>query len=413
MFSFETFYDMVINNPPSLSLDQMKTILTLFLFLFLSTACYCASPILPGAQQLEQYLPKLADKRVAVFANHTSFVNDTPLVDVLLAHHIRVTKIFAPEHGFRGDKDSQIENAIDTKTGISIISLYGKKLKPSADDLKDVDVLVFDIQDVGVRFYTYISSLQKLMEAAIQYHKPLIILDRPNPNGFYVDGPVLEPQFKSFTGMQPIPVVYGMTMGEYAKMLVGEEWLNVAPKQKAKTLQLTIIPVKHYSHKSYYVPPIKPSPNLPSIQSIYWYPTIGMLEGTRLSVGRGTGTPFQVFGHPGLPKQFTFMPKAQPWDHYPAFKNRICHGWNLINQTVATRKAIHGKLQIRYLIAAFKAFPDKKHFFAGFSYVAGNSQLEQQIKAGMSESAIRKSWAPKLVAFKKIRKKYLLYPDFE
>jgi uncharacterized protein YbbC (DUF1343 family)/CubicO group peptidase (beta-lactamase class C family) len=371
--------------------------------------------IQPGATQLNNYLPLLQNKRVGIFANHSSLLGNTPLIDVLLQHGIRVTKIFAPEHGFRTDMSDgdQISNTVDLKTGIPIISLYGKKLKPTASDLQDVDILVFDIQDVGVRFYTYISSLQKFMEAAVENNKPLIILDRPNPNGFYVDGPVLDPKFKSFTGMQPVPIVYGMTIGEYAKMLLGEQWLNVTPKAKANDLQLTVIPCVNYTHKSLYEPPVSPSPSLPNVQSIYWYPAIGLMEATAMSVGRGTDEPFQVFGHPLLPTKFTFVPTAKPGNKHPAFENQVCHGWNLMETKTATLQKINGKLQIKYLISAYQLFPNKDKFFKGFGYAAGNDTLEKQIKAGVDEATIRKSWEPALNKFKQIRKKYLLYPDFE
>jgi uncharacterized protein YbbC (DUF1343 family) len=389
--------------------------LRIFFFFFLilfSSIIYCAEPpVRPGAERLEAYLDKLKGKRVAVFANHSSLVGKTPLVDELLQHKIQVVKIFAPEHGFRTDEDKRIQDSVDTKTGLPIVSLYGKKLTPTKADLQDVDILVFDIQDVGVRFYTYISSLQKLMEAAANFHKPLIILDRPNPNGFYVDGPVLEPKFKSFTGMQQIPVVYGMTIGEYAQMLVGEHWLKLMPE--ANELNLTVIRCAHYSHKKLYDLPVKPSPNLPNMQSVYLYPSIGLLEGTRLSVGRGTEKPFQVFGHPALSNKFTFIPISRLSAESPVYKNQICHGWNLVQSKKITLKKIDRKLQIAYLIAAYREFPDKKHFFAGFSYAAGTDKLEEQIKAGMNEKEIRKSWQPQLVEFKKIRKKYLLYEDFE
>jgi uncharacterized protein YbbC (DUF1343 family) len=238
----------------------MKKLLVIFLFLFSTLSFAAPKTIEPGATQTKLYLPMLKGKRVAVFANQTSLIGKKHLVDVLLAHGVDVTKIFVPEHGFRGDADAgdHIKNTIDRTTGIPIVSLYGRKLKPTAEDLRDVDVLIFDIQDVGVRFYTYISSLQKLMEAAVDNDKPLIVLDRPNPNGFYVDGPVLDTKYKSFTGMQPIPIVYGMTEGEYAKMLVGEEWLDVTPKSKAHDLRLTVIPCVHYTHKSLYEPPVRP-----------------------------------------------------------------------------------------------------------------------------------------------------------
>lgn len=391
----------------------MKRFVIVLLLLLLPWGVWARSNIEPGAQQLKQYLPLLQGKSVAVFANHSSLVRKSHLVDTLLRHHVRVVKIFAPEHGFRGDEDNKIQNSIDVKTGLPIISLYGKKLKPTASDFQDVDVLIFDIQDVGVRFYTYIASLQKFMEAAVENNKPLIILDRPNPNGFYVDGPILDPKYKSFTGMQPVPVVYGMTIGEYAKMLVGECWLNVVPKCKARELKLTVIPCLNYTHKDLYVPPISPSPNLRDIRSIYWYPSIGLMEATAMSVGRGTKTPFQVFGHPLLKAHFSFKPKEKVGGAWPRYKNQRCYGWNLKDTQKAVLKIIDKKLQIKYLIAAYQLFPNKQHFFQGFSYTAGNATLENQIKLGMSEKMIRESWAKPLNEFKKIRKKYLLYPDFE
>lgn len=392
----------------------MKQFLFLVLILF-STVCFgMSAPIEPGAYQTKSYFPMLKGKRVGVFVNHTSLIGKTHLVDKLLQQHIQVVKIFVPEHGFRGNVDDKVKDEIDAKTGIPIISLYGKKLKPSADDLHDLDILVFDIQDVGVRFYTYISSLQKLMEAAIENKKPLIILDRPNPNGFYIDGPVLDTKFRSFTGMQPIPFVYGMTMGEYAKMLIGEEWLNVEPKNQAKDLQLTIIPCVHYTHKSLYEPPVKPSPNLPEIQSIYWYASIGLMEATSLSVGRGTEKPFQYIGHPTLSTKFSFIPEAKEWSANPPYKNRVCYGWNLSGSKKEVLKKIDGKLQIKYLLRAYRLIPNKERFITeGFNWAAGNDILINQIKSGVSESEIRKSWQPEIAKFKQIRKKYLMYPDFE
>lgn len=246
--------------------------------------------IITGAERMSSYLSKLKGKRVAIFSNHTSIVGNAHLVDTLLSKGVNIRKIFAPEHGFRGTADAgeKIDNLVDKKTGIKIISLYGNKRKPSREDLADVDIMVFDIQDVGVRFYTYISSLQEYMESAVEHNKPLIVLDRPNPNGFYIDGPVLEKKYKSFVGMQPVPIVYGMTIGEYAQMLKGEKWLELKPQYKNRKLNLTIIPCENYTHKSKYNLPVKPSPNLPEIQSIYLYPSTCFFEGTALSEGRGT-----------------------------------------------------------------------------------------------------------------------------
>ena len=387
----------------------MKKFLLILLLLLSTTAFFAPKTILPGATQTQSYLPLLKGKRVGVFANATSRIGQQHLIDVLLKHHIHVVKIFAPEHGFRGDVDERVSNSVDEKTGIPIVSLYGKKLSPTAEDLQDVDVLVFDIQDVGVRFYTYISSLQKLMETAIKNNKPLIILDRPNPNGFYVDGPVLEPQFKSFTGMQPIPLVYGMTMGEYAKMLVGENWLTLPAGKKAQNLKLTIIPCVHYTHKSLYIPPVKPSPNLPDIQSIYLYPSMGLMEATVMSVGRGTDKPFHEFGHPLLRTHFSFIPTPKTFAKSPLYENQVCYGWKISGNQKTILKKINNKLQIKFLMQAYRAYPEKTNFFEGFSAAAGNNTLEELIKAGASEKEIRKSWEPQLSEFKQIRQRYLIY----
>jgi len=395
--------------------------------------------ILPGAFQTGEYLPLLKGKRVGVFANQTSMVNDTHLVDTLKKMHVQVTKIFAPEHGFRGTADAgeNIKTYTDKETGITVVSLYGAKLQPSAADLADVDVLLFDVQDVGVRFYTYISSLQYFMESAINYDKPLIILDRPNPNGFYVDGPVLDSAFKSFIGMQPVPVVYGMTIGEYAKMLLGEEWLSAKAKRQTDgkislgeltgfekehaNFKLTVIKCKNYTHKSRYILPVKPSPNLAEMSGIYWYPSTCFFEGTVLSEGRGTAHPFQIFGHPSLPDTlFAFTPQSNEGNAAPKWKDRLCYGWNLTTLLQQPRAGITP----RWLLQAYDMFPNKDSFFIKpkkmnpapqdffFNKLAGNAEMMQQIKDGKTEEEICKSWQPKLEAFKKIRKKYLLYTDF-
>ncbi|HEX6333364.1 MAG TPA: DUF1343 domain-containing protein, partial [Flavisolibacter sp.] len=282
-----------------------------------------ATGIAPGAERLHEYIPLLMGKRVAVFANHTSSVHSMHLVDVLKNAGISIRVIFGPEHGFRGNAPdgAKIETVTDPATGIPVVSLYGKKNKPSPEDLKDIDIMVYDIQDVGARFYTYISSMQYYMEAAIENNIPMVILDRPNPNGFYVDGPVLDPKFKTFVGMQPIPVVYGMTIGEYAKMLLGEGWVKatnpvVYDKDQMQTklpagFSLTIIKNANYTHSSKYVLPVKPSPNLPGIESVYWYPSTCFFEGTVVSEGRGTEKPFQIFGHPSFPKNmYSFTPRS-------------------------------------------------------------------------------------------------------
>ena len=389
--------------------------------------------IIPGAERVDEYIPLLKGKAVALFANQTSMVGNTHLVDVLVKRGIKVIRIFGPEHGFRGNADAgeKITNYTDKQTGIEVVSLYGSHNKPSAEDLQGVDVMLFDIQDVGARFYTYISSLQYYLEAAIENDKPLIILDRPNPNGFYVDGPVLDPKFKSFVGMQPIPIVYGLTIGEYANMLVGESWLDagamvkLTPKVKvnekkikiksnASHFNLTVIQCKNYEHKSKYVLPVKPSPNLPEIQSIYWYPSTCLFEGTALNEGRGTPKPFEYFGHPSLPKTlFSYTPHSTEGAKEPKLKDQLCYGWNVSGTPAEVLKQVNNKIQLKWLIQAYKLFPDKEKFFSkGFTRLAGNDILSQQIKDGKSEEEIRKSWEPALSNYKATRKKYLLYKDF-
>ena len=390
-----------------------------------------AQQILPGANQIAQYLPLIKGKQVAIFANQTSMVDGIHLVDFLLSKGINIKLIFGPEHGFRGTADAgeKVGNYTDAKTGIPVMSLYGAKRRPSLDDLKDIDVVIFDIQDVGVRFYTFISSLEEMMEAVISAKKQLIVLDRPNPNGHYVDGPVLNESMKSFVGMQPVPVVYGMTIGEYAKMLVGEKWLSNPVQvtydsllKKGKS-PIKVVSCKNYSHQSFYSLPVKPSPNLPDMSSVYWYPSTCFFEGTVLSEGRGTTKPFQVFGHPTLPKNlFSFTPISMPGAASPKLVNQQCFGWDVSGSPESVRKNIGNKLRLSYLLEAYKLFPDKEHFFilpksgdlksSFFNKLAGNEELMFQIIAGTSEQEIRKSWEPELTEFKKIRKRYLLYPDF-
>jgi uncharacterized protein YbbC (DUF1343 family) len=394
--------------------------------------CYFASSqsTITGADRMNVYLPLLKGKSVAVFANQTSVVNGTHLVDTLIKSGIRVVKIFGPEHGFRGDADAgeHVKDARDAKTGLPVISLYGNHKKPTPDDLKDVDVLIFDIQDVGVRFYTFISSLQYYLEAALENHKPLLILDRPNPNGFYVDGPVLDTNFKSFVGMQPIPIVYGMTIGEYAMMLAGENWLsekakainayNITTKETIDTpFHMLVIKCKNYDHKTKYILPVMPSPNLKEMQSIYLYPSTCFFEGTVMSEGRGTDKPFQIFGHPSLPGNlYSFTPKPNAGAKNSKCFYQQCYGWNLSGSNEEVLKKINGRIQLKYFIEAYKLFRGKDTFFLKTNFInklAGNNILMQQIKDGRSEEEIKKSWEPGLAAFKAIRKKYLLYDDFE
>lgn len=384
-----------------------------------------------GAENMQQYIHLLKGKNIAVFANQTSAVGKTHLVDTLRKLGVNIKVIFGPEHGFRGTADAgeKIGNYKDEKTGIQVISLYGSKRKPSKEDLADVDIMLFDIQDVGVRFYTFISSLEYYLEAAIENGKHLIVLDRPNPNGHYVDGPVLEPAYKSFVGMQPVPVVYGMTMGEYIQMIYGEEWFNKdvykwRSNKNGGEFELTVVPCNNYSHATKYELPVAPSPNLPTIQSIWLYPSTCFFEGTVLSEGRGTNKQFQIFGHPSLPKTLTsFTPRSMEGAKIPKLQNQLCYGWDLSGTKEEVYKTVNNKVQLKWLIEAYQLFPDKNAFFIApksgkqedffFNKLAGNGTLMQQIKDGKTEEEIRKSWEPALSKFKAIRKQYLLYEDIE
>jgi len=365
-----------------------------------------------AADRTNEYLPLLSKRSVAIVANQTSRLGHEHLVDSLLSLGVNIKCVFAPEHGFRGEAGAgeKILDGRDVKTGLSIISLYGKHLKPTKEDLHKVDVVIFDIQDVGARFYTYISTLQYVMEACAQNHVELIILDRPNPNGFYVDGPVLEEKYKSFVGMCTIPVVHGMTIGEYAMMLKGERLFS-----RSDSLELKVITVKNYTHDSLYQLPVRPSPNLPNMQSVYLYPSICFFEGTSISLGRGTPFPFQYIGFPGMQNgTVSFKPVNIPGVvTNPPYRDTLCNGLDLRNESFF-QGSIQKKIQIKWLLEMYASFPDKKKFFNPFfEKLAGTKLLRQQIIAGVDESEIRKSWQTELLKFKKIRKKYLLYPDFE
>ena len=383
-----------------------------------------ANTISPGANRLDQYLPLLKGKSVGIFANQTSMVEEKHLVDTLQVLGIKIRVIFGPEHGFRGTADAgeKVGDYVDEKTGIPVISLYGAKRKPTKKDLEEVDVLIFDIQDVGTRFYTFISSLEAYMESAIEFNKPLIVLDRPNPNGHYVDGPVLDTTYRSFVGMQPVPIVYGMTIGEYAKMLLGEKWIKQSTN--IANFKLTVIPCENYTHKSSYSLPVPPSPNLATIQSIYLYPTTCLFEGTVLSEGRGTERPFQLIGHPDLPKSLiSFTPNPNEGAKNSKHYGKQCYGWDFGGTAQEVKQKVNNKIQLNWLLRAYQLYPAKDSFFlipktgdpskSFFNKLAGNSELAKQIKAGKTEAEIRKSWEPALTQFKTIRKRYLLYTDFE
>lgn len=370
--------------------------------------------VITGAARFQEYLPLLKGKRVALIINQTSLVNRTSLLDTLLAQNIEIVKVFTPEHGFRGAAGAgeKVDNEVDKKTGLPIVSLYGSSKKPKKTDLNNVDVLIYDLQDVGTRFYTYISTMQYAMEACAEYGKEFMVLDRPNPNGHYVDGPVLDMSLKSFVGMQPIPIVYGMTAGEYAKMLVGENWFDGSEKVK-----LTVIPCENYDHTVLYHLPVSPSPNLRTMAAIYSYPSLCFFEGTVVSVGRGTSMPFQQFGHPAFKNRtvYSFMPSI-PFGKGPSPKlaGETCYG-QVVAMNDEEGLMINGKgIKLIWLVKAYDWYPEKEKFFNSFfEKLAGTKELRKQIESGTSIVDIKKSWQKDLDVFKKIRKKYLLYKDFE
>ena len=380
---------------------------TFFLLLISNYGCLAQIEIKTGAENISEYLSLLKNKSIGVVANNSSIIKNGSknihLVDSLILLGINVKKIFSPEHGFKGDKDAgkKIENQVDKKTKIKIISLYGKNRKPKPEDLINIEILIFDLQDVGVRFYTYISTLHYIMEACAENNIQLIVLDRPNPNSHYIDGPVLKPINKSFVGMHEVPIVYGMTIGEYAKMINGEGWLKNSINCKLK-----VIPLKNYTHNSNYTIPLRPSPNLPNKKSIELYPSLCLLEPTVISVGRGTEMQFQIYGNPKFPKsEFKFTPKPNFGSKNPKHNGVLCYGEDLRN----TKKG--NKINIKWLIESYNKYPDKKNFFLnGFDRISGDSSLKQQIIAGWNQIKIRRTWDEKLEKFKIIRKKYLIYP---
>ena len=372
-----------------------------------SMSIFAQKDPIPGANQIELYKSIIEGKAVAVVANQTSKIGSTHLVDTLFSIGINIKVIFAPEHGFRdlADAGESIENSKDTETGIPIISLYGSHLKPTPLDLKGIDVVIFDIQDVGTRFYTYISTLHYILESCAENHIKCLVLDRPNPNGFYFDGNILDTTYKSFVGMDPIPVVYGMTVGEYSNMLNGEGWLK-----KSVKCDLDVINCKNYTHKTLYELPVRPSPNLPNQTSVYLYPSICFFEGTVVSLGRGTSFPFQVFGSPQLPDRgFSFIPESLPGAKNPLLLGVKCFGTDL-RDAMKQNLVPKPELNLEWLISAYKDFPDKDKFFNSyFDVLAGGPVLRNQIQIGMTSEQIRATWKDGLAKFAKIREKYLLY----
>ena len=363
--------------------------------------------ILTGAENTEGYLFELKGKKIGVVANQASLIltsyKQKHLVDLLLENKIDIKCVFAPEHGFRGiaDAGEKIDDDKDPLTHLPIYSLYGKNRKPSQEQLKGIELIVFDLQDVGVRFFTYLSTLHYVMEACAEQNIPVIVLDRPNPNSHYIDGPVLNHENSSFVGMHPVPIVYGMTIGEYAKMINGEGWLS-----NGISCDLKVIPIQNYTHKTPYELIIRPSPNLPNAQAIALYPSLCLLEQTVISIGRGTNKQFQIYGHPSFPKnQFSFTPKPNFGAKNPKQNGTLCYGVDL------TKTKKPDRVELKWLIDAYTNFPEKNGFFLkGFNRISGVNDLKMQIKQQISESEIRKTWSQDLEKFKKIRAKYLIYP---
>jgi uncharacterized protein YbbC (DUF1343 family) len=379
-----------------------------FVLAVFSTSLF--AQVKPGIHQIEKYVPLLTSKNVAVVGNHSSQF-ETPtgrihLVDSLLRHEIRIVNVFAPEHGFRGKEDAgaTIEDEVDVKTGIPIVSLHGKNRKPTQEQLKHIDVVVFDIQDVGVRFFTYLSTLHLVLEACADSDVPVVVLDRPNPNAHYIDGPVMREENQSFLGKVPVPLVYGMTIGEYAKMLIGERWLSTKNQ-----VDLIVIPIENYTHQTPYQLPIRPSPNLPNSQAIALYPSLGLFEGTTVNAGRGTNKPFQQFGASFLhPEIFThtYSPKSVSGASNPKEKGKVCYGVDLSSHPKMDN------INLEWLVDAYNHAQNKDSFFLdpGFRRHAGTSTLQHQIEKGMTAIKIRETWKPGIAAFVKIRTKYLIYP---
>ena len=385
---------------------KFKNTVLLFVIVFPFSPSFCQKQIITGADQYEEYIPYLKNKKIGVVAHKASRITkekQAHLVNFLIEKQIDVKTIFAPEHGYEGraDDGNLLPDSNDKTTGLKIISLYGKTKKPLPKHLKGIDLIIFDLQDVGARFYTFLSTLHYVMEACAEANIPLLLLDRPNPNGHYVDGPVLDLKFKTFVGMHPVPIVHGMTLGEYAKMINGEGWLAENLK-----CELKIIKVKNYTHKTKYILPIRPSPNLPNSQSISLYPSLCLLEPTNISIGRGTEKQFQIYGHPNFPEsKFTFKPNPNFGSKNPKWNGETCFGVSLENLKVLNQ------LDLRWLIDAYNKLPKNNVFFKNsFERIAGNSQLREQIINNIPINEIRKSWEPELTNYKNMRKKYLIYP---
>lgn len=389
--------------------DMTRFILVTYVVFFSLTNTSCLSQLaadpVTGATQIPKYLPLLTGKAVGMVVNHTSLVGSTHVVDTLLARGVDIAAVFSPEHGFRGDAPDgeKVQNSVDPKTGIPLISLYGSNRKPTPDQMASIDIMIFDLQDVGTRFYTYISTMHYVMEACAENGIKLIILDRPNPNGDYVDGPILDLEFQSFVGMHEIPTVHGLTVGELARMINGEKWL-----EGDLTANLEVVKVENYNHQMEYDPPVKPSPNLPDYQSIRWYPSLCLFEGTVMSIGRGTANPFQKIGYPDSKfGDFQFTPHSIPgMSIYPKHQDQLCYGIDL--STIDPPKSLDLSLLLEYYA---KSRLGEEFFTNSFNRLAGNDTLKEQIISGMSMDEIRATWQEGLNNYHEIREKYLLYPD--
>ncbi len=388
-----------------------RSLMRFVLFLWIITIFFSTlkAQVQPGAERTELYFSLLKNKSVAVVANPASRVGNVNLVDTLVRSGIHITRIFCPEHGFRNFEEAGqlLKNGVDSVTGIQVVSLYGKKFKPDKEDLQNTDIIVFDLQDVGVRCFTYLSTLSYLMETCAENNLPLLLLDRPNPNGFYIDGPVSDSAHFSYLGLHPVPLVYGMTIGEYASMLNGEGWL-----ENSVICELQVIQVKNYTHSTQYQLPCRPSPNLPNMNAVYLYPSLVLFEGTIVSVGRGTKMPFEVFGHPGMKGfSFSFTPKSMKgFSANPPYKGQVCRGIDL-RGFYKTHPRMFGRLNLSWMNMAYMDLSSPTFFNSMFDKLAGNSVLREQIRTLTPESEIRKSWQPGINTFREIRGKYLLYPE--
>ena len=387
----------------------MKHLRYLILFFVTAVGFAASSAIKVGAECVDEYVPLLAGKRVALLSNHTGLVGKEHTLDVMLRHGIKVTTIFSPEHGFRGNADAgeHVSSSVDSKTGIPIASLYdGKSRMPKKEVIDKFDILVVDIQDVGLRFYTYYCTMIDLMNAAARYGKDFMVLDRPNPNGMYVDGPILDMKYESGVGRLPIPVVHGLTMGEIANMANGEGWLK-----EGRRVNLTVVRCKGYTHQSRYTLPVAPSPNLPNMLSIYLYPSTCYFEATPVSLGRGTDKPFQVYGHPNMKGySYSFTPRSRPGAKNPPQLNRLCHGVDL--SSLDPEQVIARGINLEYVIDAYRNLNMDDYFFRPFfEKLIGNGNIRKMIEAGKSAEEIKASWADDVAKFKQQRRKYLLYQE--